>query len=62
MLLLKQAGVITQGVDDNNIFGDGTATAVRQIQRAAKIKEDGIVGAETIRAVRTLLKPFISNG
>ena len=62
MLLLKQAGVITQGVDDNNIFGDGTATAVRQIQRAAKIKEDGIVGAETIRAVRNLLKPFISNG
>lgn len=59
ILLLRKAGVITQGVDDNNIFGDGTETAVKQIQRAAKIKEDGIVGAQTIRAIRTLLNPFI---
>lgn len=55
ILLLKSAGVITQGVDNNNIFGDGTETAVKQIQRAAKITEDGIVGAHTIRAIRTLL-------
>ncbi|MBQ5592880.1 MAG: peptidoglycan-binding protein [Clostridia bacterium] len=59
ILLLRNAGVITQGVDDNNIFGDGTETAVKQIQRAAKIKEDGIVGAQTIRAIHTLLNPFI---
>lgn len=56
ILVLRRAGVITQGVDDNNIFGDGTETAVRQIQRAAKITEDGIVGAVTIRAIRNLLE------
>lgn len=56
ILLLKRAGVITQGVDDNNIFGNGTETAVKQIQRAAGIAEDGIVGAVTIRAIRTLLE------
>lgn len=55
ILLLRNAGVITQGVDDNNIFGEGTETAVKQIQRAARITEDGIVGAQTIRAIRTLL-------
>lgn len=55
ILLLRKAGVITQNVDDNNIFGDGTEIAVKQIQRAARITEDGIVGAQTIRAIRTLL-------
>ena len=55
IILLRKRGVITQGVDDNNIFGDGTETAVRQIQRASDITEDGIAGAVTIRAIRTLL-------
>lgn len=55
ILLLRKAGVITQNVDDNNIFGDGTEIAVKQIQRAARITEDGIVGVQTIRAIRTLL-------
>ncbi len=56
IMLLKNEGVITQGVDDNNIFGDGTEKAVKQIQRKARIKEDGIVGAQTIRAIRKLLE------
>ncbi len=55
ILLLRKAGVITQNVDNNNIFGDGTEAAVKQIQSAARIAEDGIVGAQTIRAIRTLL-------
>jgi hypothetical protein len=55
ILVLKRDGVITQGVDDNNIFGNGTETAVKQIQRVAKIKEDGVAGAATIRAIRALL-------
>lgn len=59
ILLLRKAGIITQSVDDNNIFGDGTETAVRQIQRVAKIAEDGIVGAQTIRAIRSLLNSRI---
>ena len=56
ILLLRKKGVITQTVDDNNIFGDGTETAVKQVQKAAKITEDGIVGAQTIRAIRNLLE------
>lgn len=56
ILLLRKKGVITQSVDDNNIFGEGTETAVKQVQKAAKITEDGIVGAQTIRAIRSLLE------
>lgn len=55
ILLLRKVGIITQNVDDNNIFGEGTETAVKQIQRAAGIAEDGIAGAQTIRAIRSLL-------
>lgn len=59
ILLLRQAGIITQGVDDNDIFGDGTQAAVRQIQAAAEIEQDGIAGANTCRAIRTLLSKLI---
>ena len=56
ILVLRKRGVITQNVDDNNIFGDGTEIAVKQIQKAAGIAEDGIAGAMTIRAIKTLLE------
>ncbi len=59
IILLKKVGVITQGVDDNNIFGEGTEKAVKQIQRKARITEDGVVGAQTIRAIRKLLGDLI---
>ncbi len=56
ILLLRKTGIITQNVDDTNVFDDKTETAVRQIQQAAKITVDGIVGAQTIRAIKTLLE------
>lgn len=56
VIALKNAGVLTQSVDDTNIFDDKTEAAVRQIQQEAKIKVDGIVGAQTIRAIRDLLQ------
>ena len=53
--LLKSAGIITQGVDDNNMFGVGTETATKQVQKAAGITVDGLAGSQTIRACYTLL-------
>lgn len=50
LMLLKKKGIITQGVDNNNIFGAGTTTATKQVQRAAGITVDGLAGAQTIRA------------
>ena len=55
LISLKKAKIITQGVDDNNIFGDGTVTATKQVQKAAKITQDGLAGSQTIRACYTLL-------
>lgn len=55
LIALKKAGIITQGVDDNNIFGSGTTAATKQVQRAAKLGVDGLAGARTIRACYVLL-------
>lgn len=59
IMILQKSGVITQGVDDTNAFDSKTEIAVRQIQQAAKITVDGIVGAVTIRAIRTLIEKLI---
>ena len=55
ILELKRKGVITQGVDANGAFGDGTYIAVKQIQKKAGLKETGQVDTATIKAANTLL-------
>lgn len=55
LALLKKKGIITQGVDNNEIFGAGTRTATMQVQKAAGITVDGLAGAKTIRACYVLL-------
>ena len=55
LIALKKAKIITQGVDDNNIFGAGTTTATKQVQKAAGITVDGLAGAQTLKACRVLL-------
>lgn len=55
LIALKKAGIITQSVDDNNIFGSGTTTATKQLQKAAKITQDGLAGSQTIRAAYVML-------
>lgn len=55
LIMLKKKGIISQGVDNNNIFGAGTKTATMQVQRAAGITVDGLAGAQTIRACYVLL-------
>ena len=54
LALLKVKGIISQGVDNNNIFGAGTRTATMQVQKAAGITVDGLAGAQTIRACYVL--------
>lgn len=54
LMLLKKKGIITQGVDNNEIFGAGTRTATKQVQKAAGITVDGLAGPQTIRACYVL--------
>lgn len=55
LALLKAKGKIAQGVDNNEIFGAGTTTATKQVQKAAGITVDGLAGPQTIRACYVLL-------
>lgn len=59
IMVLRDAKVITQSVDDNDIFGDGTEKAVRQIQKAAGIGQDGLAGPKTMVAIKNLLNSII---
>ncbi|HAX84380.1 MAG TPA: N-acetylmuramoyl-L-alanine amidase [Ruminococcaceae bacterium] len=54
LALLKKKGIIAQGVDNNEIFGAGTKTATKQVQKAAGITVDGLAGPQTIRACYVL--------
>lgn len=54
LALLKKKGIIAQGVDNNEIFGAGTKTATKQVQKAAGITIDGFAGPQTIRACYVL--------
>lgn len=54
LALLKAKGKIAQGVDNNAIFGAGTRTATKQVQKAAGITTDGLAGPQTIRACYVL--------
>lgn len=60
LILLKKLGVITQGVDDNYAFGNGTLEAIKQVQKKAGIKVDGICGTETVKAIGKLLSNAVS--
>ena len=54
LMLLKKKGIISQGVDNNEIFGAGTKNATKQVQKAAGITVDGLAGPQTIRACYVL--------
>ena len=60
LILLKKLGVITQGVDNNYMFGNGTLEAIKQVQKKAGIKVDGICGTETVKAIGKLLNDAVS--
>lgn len=60
LILLKKLGVITQGVDDNYAFGNGTLEAIKQVQKKAGIKVDGICGTDTVKAIGKLLNDAVS--
>ena len=56
LLQLKREGIITQGMDANGAFGDGTIIAVKQVQAKAKLPQTGVVDTATLKAINTLLE------
>ncbi len=55
LITARLLGVITQKVDDNNIFGDGTFSAVLAVQRLGRIEENGIADSKTVKALGELI-------
>ena len=51
LILAKKKGVITQGVDENNIFGDGTEKAVNQVLKLGGYAQNGIAGEGFIKFI-----------
>ena len=51
---LKAMGVIKTSVANDGGFGEGTLKATKEVQKAAGIEVDGIVGKDTINAVYAL--------
>jgi len=44
LLTAKKQGIINQGVDENNVFGDGTELAVNQVLKKGGYARNGIAG------------------
>lgn len=51
LILAKKKGMITQGVDENNIFGDGTEKAVNQVLKLGGYAQNGIAGEGFIKFI-----------
>lgn len=51
LILARKKGVITQGVDENNIFGDGTEKAVNQVLKLSGYAQNGIAGEGFIKFI-----------
>lgn len=56
LILLKEYGIISQGVDKNGVFGSGTEIATKQVQKAAKLKQSGVADADTVLACKKLIE------
>lgn len=56
ILIAKKLGIITQGVDENNAFGDGTEAAVNQILKRGGYAQNGIAGYGLIKYLASLIK------
>lgn len=55
LIQAKGLGLIKQGVAEDNIFGDGTEKATKEIQKLYKLEIDGIAGVKTITALRNAI-------
>ena len=56
ILIAKKLGIVTQGVDENNAFGDGTEAAVNQILKRGGYAQNGIAGYGLIKYLAGLIK------
>ena len=54
-------GLITQTVNPDNVFGEGTLKATKEIQEKYKLEVDGIAGKNTITALHNAISEAIAD-
>ena len=52
LIQARTLGIITQKVNSDNVFGEGTLTATKQIQKKYDLEVDGVAGTKTITALQ----------
>ena len=61
LIQARQLGFITQSVNPDNVFGDGTLKATKQVQTKYNLVVDGIAGKKTISALNKALTEAVSS-
>ena len=61
LIALYEMGAISQKVDENGVFGEGTEKAIKQVQKLSELSETGIADTKTVRAIGQLLRKRINN-
>ncbi|MEE0265901.1 MAG: peptidoglycan-binding domain-containing protein, partial [Acutalibacteraceae bacterium] len=61
LITAKTLGLITQSVNADNVFGDGTLKATKQVQTKYKLEVDGIAGVKTITALHNVINKELAD-
>ena len=56
LIAAKAAGIISQTVDNNGTYGDGTEKATNEVLKAGGYHQNGIAGNNTIQYLGKLIK------
>lgn len=56
LIIARKLGIITQGVDENKGYGDGTLIAVNQILKIGGYNQNGIIGENFVKYLSKLIK------
>lgn len=58
LIQLYKYGAIKQKVDENGIFGNGTVTAVKQVQALSNLTKSGQIDEKTVKAIKKLVDKY----
>ena len=61
LIQAESLGLITQKVNADNVFGDGTLKATKQVQEKYKLEVDGVAGKNTITALHNAINEAIAD-
>ena len=60
LITAKALGLITQSVNPDDVFGDGTLKATKHVQTKYKLEVDGIAGKNTITALHNAINEAVN--